>query len=146
MIKIPDLVRSFWRRRKSSDAPAPIEHRLPVSKLISLPVSTPAHAADFLAVIRSFGVSGTIHSKPLSDVYRMWCRDTDVDPRPWNSVSCELRRQLGGAKTYEWVRDGEGKRHRIRVFRIVPFADANRSVSQLGQPQPKAGGGGSLPC
>ena len=145
MRMISKLVHSFWRRRKSADASAPIEHRIPTNS-ISPPLSTSAHAADFLALIRSFGLNGTIDSRTLCDVYRMWCRDTCVEPRPWNSVSCELRRLLGGHKSYKWIRDDDGGRHRIRVFRIEAYPASTKSAAELEHLPTEVKSGAHRPC
>lgn len=59
----------------------------------------------------------------LLEVYEVMCHLDGLVPLPWRDVGAELRRLLGGRKTYAWVIRA-GRRQRLRVYRIPPATGA----------------------
>lgn len=78
-------------------------------------LSAAEQAAALLAVLQGpGGVPGReTTSSEIEGAFTDLCLEQGWAPRPWISVAAELRKALGGAKTYGY-RDG----HRVRVWRI----------------------------
>jgi hypothetical protein len=68
------------------------------------------------------GVTGEILYRDLMNIYHEMCAEHRLQPCPWNVVSVEFTGLIGGRKTYTWVRDARGERHRLRKY-VVPPAD-----------------------
>lgn len=72
------------------------------------------HARALLDWLQSpGGLTGEISAKDLIDIYENMIMEFRWQPRSWVSVAAELRKTLGGRKTYA-TRHGE----RVRVYRV----------------------------
>lgn len=72
------------------------------------------------------GATGDILAADLLEIYHEQCSYDLLEPLHWQAVAVELRRLLGGRKTYRWM--GEPNRSpRLRYYHIPelpPGADA----------------------
>jgi hypothetical protein len=75
------------------------------------------HAAAILETLQGpDGRIGTISAKEMEEIHREVCDEYGIEHIGWIAVGRELRRLLGGAKTYG--PDANGKS--VRVYRIPP--------------------------
>jgi hypothetical protein len=82
--------------------------------------SAQEHARRLLTWLREYNLTDR---EVLADdlkrkLYPAMCAALEWKPRAWNAVAKPLRKLTGGRKPYAWVEDGEGVRHRLRVYRI----------------------------
>jgi len=72
------------------------------------------HAQALLEWLQSpGGLTGELAAGEVELIYTDMCTEMRWALRPWSPVARELRKLLGGEKSYAW-RDG----HRVRVYRI----------------------------
>lgn len=72
------------------------------------------HAQALLEWLQSpGGLTGELAAGEVELIYADMCTEMRWALRPWSPVARELRKLLGGEKSYAW-RDG----HRVRVYRI----------------------------
>jgi len=75
------------------------------------------HAAAILEALQGpEGRTGTVPYGYLREIHADVCIERNIEPCAWNPVGKELRKLIGGKKTYDY--DANGKR--IRVYRIPP--------------------------
>lgn len=75
------------------------------------------HAAAILEALQGpDGQTGTVPYRHLREIHADVCIERNIEPCAWNPVGKELRKLIGGEKTYGY--DANGKR--IRVYRIPP--------------------------
>ncbi len=56
--------------------------------------------------------------------YREMCAELRWHEAAWNQVGRTFRQALGDRKTYAWVTDDDGVRHRLRAYHIPPLSAA----------------------
>lgn len=91
------------------------------------------HAAALLSWLQApGGLTGEIAADEILEIYRDMCCQAGLAVRPWQPVAVELRKALGGEKTYAWR-----GRNRVRVYRVptgsaagVPNTNRKLSASQ----------------
>ncbi len=72
----------------------------------------------------------TLLADDVLPAYQEMCAELRWVPQPWNRTGKYFREALGdGRKTYAWVLDDDGVRHRLRVYKIpmvvvAPLASA----------------------
>lgn len=72
------------------------------------------HAAALLAWLQApGGLTGEIAAHEILEIYKDMCCQAGLAIRPWQPVAVELRKALGGDKTYAWR-----GRNRVRVYRV----------------------------
>lgn len=77
-----------------------------------------AHAGRFLELLQERGITGDIIFEDIFGLYHKLLATIGWTPRPWAPVGRELRKLLGGKKTYAWFKDADGGSHRLRVYRV----------------------------
>jgi hypothetical protein len=86
-----------------------------------------AHAGRFLELLQGRGITGDILFEDIFGLYHKLLPTLGWEPRPWNPVARELKKLLGGKKTYVWVESEGGVAHRLRVYRLP----RDRSSTQM---------------
>lgn len=108
-------------------APTPDTSLRPSARRRRLPGPYPdgqtpnAHAARFLDLLQERDITGDILFEDIFRLYHELLATIGWTPRPWSPVAREIRKLLGGKKTYAWFEDAEGGSHRLRVYRIPRF-------------------------
>jgi hypothetical protein len=77
-----------------------------------------ARAGRFLELLQESGITGDILFEDIFALYHKLLPTIGWAPRPWNPVARELKKLLGGKKTYVWFEGDDGAAHRLRVYRL----------------------------
>lgn len=121
----PSLTAQTERDRPSLDRLG-----VPSTPVLALADRTPAEHARRLVTWLQGDVSGSsittseptcgaVLSRDAQRQHREMCAELGWNLRPWQRVSRELSLMIsGGKKTWKWVTDEIGERHRLRVFHI----------------------------
>lgn len=73
------------------------------------------------------GATGDILASELIEIHQHQCAYDLIEPLHWQAVATELKRLIGGGKTYRWVERPDG-RHRLRFYRIPPLPRGSDST------------------
>jgi hypothetical protein len=105
-----------------------------------------AHAGRFLELLQEGGITGDILFEDIFELYHELLPTIGWAPRPWNPVARELKKLLGGKKTYVWLESDDGAAHRLRVYRLPrDLARARtRGASGFGGPRQPGDGEGCI--
>ena len=77
------------------------------------------HARRLVAMIYEESIApAEILVAELQEMYAELMAELQWAERPWVMVSRHVRMQLGGRKTYAWVRNARGIQKRLRVYRF----------------------------
>lgn len=143
-MKLPRSIWPFASRPNPSDAskavaasvgssrtPEPVAPvaRPPAPCWVTSRYSPETHAAQLLALLQSHGVKGEMTFPQLQDRYRKMCLSIGWAVRPWNPVACAFTKLTTGRKVYRWFLLADGRRHRLRVYPIIPRGTANGSTA-----------------
>lgn len=89
---------------------------------VALPAAELAHR--LLQSCRlAYSVGEEVLQEDIEVIYECMCALEGLEQLPWRDVGAELRKLTGGRKTYKWVQRN-GRRHRLRVYRMPPVASA----------------------
>lgn len=94
------------------------------------------HARALLDWCRDDGVAAVIRAPELMEIYLEMCIWHGWADQKWNPVAAEVRRLLGGKKTYAWLRGEDGELHRLRVFKLSGRVEPRASAIEMHRPGP----------
>ncbi len=93
-----------------------------------------AHAARLISwLVNERCVTRGLLFNELLELYHEMTGSLGWCPLPWHPVGRELRKLLGGKKSYVWVTDDGGVDRRLRVYHLVAPA-ANVIARRIGEP------------
>jgi hypothetical protein len=110
----------------------PLAARPEVAQAAVLPCPVEAEQArQFLSWLKQRYGGQRVFAHHLQDqLYPSFCDEKGWRPRPWNRVAKHLKSLTGGKRTYEWVEEVDGPRHRLRVYLIPKIGGEHGVLSQ----------------